>query len=135
MTAIREAAKLSLIQSRRIAPRDVQPRQVRGFFIVEKSETVMPQFRKKPVVIEAFQFPGRGNAETGAFHAWANRSGLKWGYAPDEAISIPTLEGAMIASAGDWIIKGVMGEFYPCKPDIFEATYDPVGSVKLKTGD
>jgi len=44
----------------------------------------------------------------------------------DETI-IPTLEGGHVASPGDWIIKGIAGEFYPCKPEIFEATYDPAG--------
>lgn len=85
------------------------------------------KFRKKPVTIEAIQF--QGNVESYLdIVAWAEASGL----ANYEAFSyrtpimtIPTLEGAMSASAGDWIIKGVKGEFYPCKPDIFEATYEP----------
>jgi len=44
-------------------------------------------------------------------------------------VYIETLEGRMMATPGDWIIKGVNGEFYPCKPDIFEATYEPAGDV------
>jgi len=49
----------------------------------------------------------------------------EWG--SDRRLVIPTLEGRMIAEPGDWIIKGIKGEFYPCKPDIFEATYEVVG--------
>jgi len=60
----------------------------------------VPKFRKKPVVIEAWQ--------------------------TDRAVTIETLEGTMVALPGDWIIRGVKGEMYPCKPDIFEATYEPV---------
>jgi len=58
------------------------------------------KFRKKPVVIEAYQ--------------------------TDKELDIETLEGTMHASEGDWIITGVHGEQYPCKPDIFEKTYEPV---------
>jgi len=64
----------------------------------------MAKFRKKPVVIEAFQ--------------------------ATERQVIHTLEGDMVAEIGDWIITGVKGEIYPCKPDIFELTYDPVEEVK-----
>jgi len=60
----------------------------------------MPKFRKRPVVIEAYQ--------------------------TDRQVKIVTLEGTMIADPGDWIITGVKGEMYPCKPDIFEMTYEPV---------
>ena len=84
----------------------------------------MSQFRKKPVVIEATQYSIRlpdpdgvcrcpGIPPTGAFT----------GYPPPH---IHTLEGAMLVSEGDWIITGVKGEKYPCKPDIFEASYEPV---------
>ena len=104
----------------------------------------MGKYRKRPVVIEAVQlrwstwgemcdFLGDiisadnharssgaysdtcGETPGGAYHAWIE-------------LTIPTLEGDMIARHGDWIIKGVQGEFYPCRPDIFEATYEPVGS-------
>ncbi len=81
-------------------------------------------FRKKPVVIEAVQFNGRNPAQIMGFTkstATLDEDGL---------IRIHTLEGWMIASVGDWIIKGVKGEFYPVKPDIFEATYEPVGEAK-----
>ena len=46
-----------------------------------------------------------------------------------EWVAIPTLEGTMRAEIGDWIIRGVKGEFYPCKPDIFEATYEPADAM------
>ena len=77
------------------------------------------KFRKKPVVIEAVQWLGNNLSEIQAF------------YKPDsilvgDEIHINTLEGTMAARIGDYIIKGIKGEFYPCKPDIFEATYDPV---------
>ena len=79
----------------------------------------MPKYRKKPVVIEAVKFTGDnwGDIETfvpsGKYH-------------DDGTFSIPTLEGLMHVSVGDYVIKGVQGEFYPCKPDIFEQTYEPV---------
>ena len=57
------------------------------------------KFRKRPVVVDAYQ--------------------------TEEPMDIPTLEGVMHAEAGDWIITGVHGEQYPCKPDIFEKTYEP----------
>lgn len=58
------------------------------------------KFRKRPVIVEAYQ--------------------------TDEHLDIETLEGTMRASPGDWIIRGVKDELYPCKPDVFEATYEPV---------
>ena len=81
----------------------------------------MTLYRKKPVVIEAVQWDGIGNcAEVFAF--------LGMDHPSDEGdhsvIHIPTLEGVMTAIPGDWIIKGVKYEFYPCKPDVFEATYE-----------
>ena len=83
------------------------------------------KYRKKPVVIEAIQF-----YPTMPIYEISNLFG---GLEPEDrtfekkgdVLVIKTLEGDMIASAGDWIIKGIKGEFYPCKPDIFEATYDP----------
>lgn len=63
-------------------------------------ERIMAKYRKRPVVIEAYQ--------------------------TDKELDIETLEGTMHANAGDWIITGVNGEQYPCKPDIFEKTYEPV---------
>ena len=81
------------------------------------------KYRKKPVVIEAIQFNGENAKEIIAFcetleQLNAQREG--------ENIAIKTLEGTMIANIDDYIIKGVKGEFYPCKPDIFEQTYEVV---------
>ena len=79
----------------------------------------MAKYRKKPVVIEALQFDGENHD---AIVAFAGIS-INVGYI-DRGMTIDTLEGMMTANPGDWIIKGVKGEFYPCKPDIFEATYE-----------
>jgi hypothetical protein len=79
----------------------------------------MAKYRKKPVVIEAVRLTPDNVQEAVAF------CGGKLKAHPLTGLLIETLEGNMLASAGDWIIKGVKGEFYPCKPDIFEATYEP----------
>ena len=79
----------------------------------------MAKFRKKPVVIEAVQFVG-GNF--GVIEAFIGGDAEFRG----GEIIVATLEGPLRAAPNDWIIKGVKGEFYPCKPDIFEATYEPV---------
>lgn len=81
----------------------------------------MAKFRKKPVVIEAVQWTGDNLSELQSFvpkEHWHNKL--------SEPMGIKTLEGVMTISEGDWIIKGVKGEYYPCKPDIFAATYEPV---------
>ncbi|WP_257306258.1 PGDYG domain-containing protein [Geothrix campi] len=84
------------------------------------------KFRKKPVVIEALQFI---DAMAGrSILAWVNSNGGKamaLGCEEAPEMEIFTLEGNHRAIPGDWIIQGVKGEFYPCKPDIFEATYEP----------
>ena len=80
------------------------------------------KFRKKPVVIEAIQWTGDNVGEIGEFLAGV--AGVHWANSGRNVV-IPTREGDMAASPNDWIIKGVAGEFYPCKPDIFEATYEP----------
>ncbi|MCA9340405.1 MAG: hypothetical protein KDA17_05815 [Candidatus Saccharibacteria bacterium] len=77
----------------------------------------MRKFRKKPVVIEAVQYTRNGlQAEQAA--QWCG------GDQTDNGCIIHTLEGDHLANYGDWIIKGVNGEFYPCKPDIFAKTYE-----------
>jgi hypothetical protein len=83
----------------------------------------MAKYRKKPVVIEAVQRNGANHLITETF---MKGSGATIDYSQSKlgVIQIPTLEGVMTAQAGDWIIKGVQGEFYPCKPDIFEQTYE-----------
>ena len=79
------------------------------------------KFRKKPVVIEAIQYDGSTKSALDIL-AWIGRAGGQ----KLNVLSIETLEGTMEARVGDWIIKGIKGEFYPCKPDIFAATYEPV---------
>lgn len=78
------------------------------------------KFRKKPVVIEAEQFRG-SQGRFDMFMAYPIEQDER-----GEFITIPTLEGNHRANIGDWIITGVKGEKYPCKPDIFEQTYEKV---------
>ena len=86
----------------------------------------MPKFRKKPVVIEAFQWLPNNEYAAGRAAGWMEAGGCDFAVGGAHyAVTIRTLEGDMDAQDGDWIIKGVKGEFYPCKPDIFEATYEP----------
>jgi hypothetical protein len=82
------------------------------------------KYRKKPVVIEAVQFI-ESNGKTARFSDYPNWL-LDENLMFDEKnnLLIETLEGVMTANQGDYIIKGVQGELYPCKPDIFEQTYD-----------
>ncbi len=88
------------------------------------------KYRKKPVVIEAICWLGTNWEEMNNFlprpHWWLKDGSLVNNANPKQPIIIETLEGNMQANIGDWIIKGVKGEFYPCKPDIFEQTYEPV---------
>jgi hypothetical protein len=85
------------------------------------------KYRKKPVVIEAYQIPPN-DAQTRALppvwllEALASKSVTAL---PEGGVTIGTLEGVMVGDVGDWIIQGVKGELYPCKPDIFFATYEP----------
>ena len=82
------------------------------------------KFRKKPVVIEAKKLTkGRAAAISTWLDAFAQEHTV---HIPDGTITIHTLEGDMLAGIGDWVIQGVQGEFYPCKPDIFASTYEPV---------
>lgn len=76
----------------------------------------MSKYRKKPIVIEAFKFG------EGVYPDWFYKSaGNEWN---NESFVIRTLEGDMSGVAGDYIIKGIADEIYPCKPEIFEATYE-----------
>jgi hypothetical protein len=82
----------------------------------------MSHYRKKPVVIEARRFTGEENGP--GLAEWCggrfvNMPGAK------PLVIVSTLEGEMTAVPGDWIIHGVIGEFYPCKPEVFDATYEP----------
>lgn len=84
------------------------------------------EFRKKPVVIEAMQFKvGMDSDELLKFVTCD--ADMSHGDGEDViGLSIKTIEGVLTVSDGDWIIKGIKGEFYPCKPDIFAATYEKV---------
>jgi hypothetical protein len=90
----------------------------------------MSQYRKKPVVIEAIQWTGENLREIIDFTG-LHPSALKWAWEEYEEVvrtkglKIFTREDPLTASIGDWIIRGIKGEFYPCKPDIFAATYEP----------
>ena len=84
------------------------------------------RYRKKPVVIEAILWTGSNKAAVTHFMVGDSGGFVTFGESflgENNYIEIPTLEGTLRANAGDWIIKGLRGEFYPCKPDIFEATY------------
>jgi hypothetical protein len=95
------------------------------------------KYRKRPVIVEAFQMtPHRRRDGTDwpewLHQAWDKERGSEGSlYPTDEGeggtLSIGTLEGQQLISWGDWIIQGVQGEIYPCKPDIFPITYEPVG--------
>lgn len=82
----------------------------------------MTKYKKKPVVIEAIRFIGSNYEEIREF---IGQNTL----CSDLSIVISTLEGDVVAQKGDYIIKGVQGEFYPCKPDIFEETYEVVSEA------
>lgn len=97
------------------------------------------KFRKKPVVIEAFQMTRERRSDNTEWPEWLNRAWNGEIDAPGtvqcseypnsdgtDELCICTLEGMRRVSWNDWIIRGVKGELYPCKPDIFEATYEPV---------
>lgn len=99
----------------------------------------MAQFRKKPVVIDAFHLTEETRISNENWPDWMHQAWNEPAGAPGALMAGPdgpsltlghlyisTPEGVMEASFGDWIIRGVKGELYPCKPDIFAATYDPV---------
>lgn len=89
------------------------------------------KYRKKPVVIEAMQFDGYESTATDIIKALGDGKSFAMKHRGNDFhgnlidFSIMTMEGEMSASPGDWIIKGVKGEIYPCKPEIFAATYEP----------
>lgn len=87
----------------------------------------LKKYRKLPVVIEAIQFDGTG-ASLKAIREFIGQNYYGWSCLRSQFddLLIKTLEGVMTANIGDYIIKGVNGEFYPCKPDIFEKTYEEV---------
>ena len=89
------------------------------------------KYRKKPVVIEAVQIESNNELDVLDFvNGGDQKRGGGIGFAKDGHLYIHTLEGDMRADLNDYIIKGVSGEFYPCKPDIFALTYEPVEEVE-----
>lgn len=85
------------------------------------------KYRKKPVVIEAICLDKISNEAVVQFMGGESERNLSFSLNHSNGtVRINTLEGQMIASPGDWIIKGIKGEFYPCKPDIFEGTYEKI---------
>lgn len=103
------------------------------------------KFSKKPVVIEAFQMTQERRMDNREWPEWLNEAWNKNEGEPGalfrqnmdaplpDVLCIQTLEGAHLVSWGDWIIRGVQGELYSCKPDIFELTYEPALGGKQKT--
>lgn len=98
----------------------------------------MARYRKRPVVVEAFQWTGDKNQTDDP--TWIKEAVKKgvvsiFPKSPEGLIMmIDTLEGVMTAKPNDYIIRGVNGEFYPCKPDIFEKTYEPVSDSAYGDG-
>jgi hypothetical protein len=90
------------------------------------------KFRKKPIVINAVQWVGTNLKEVIDFTGLHESAAKRWTWeeyaqiVATEGLKIFTLSGPVILKTGDWVIRGVNGEYYPCKPDIFEKTYDPV---------
>lgn len=97
------------------------------------------KYRKLPVVIEAFQMTPERRQDNSEWPQWLHEAwnagfetpgsiwpAKKYGLSEGEELGIRTLEGAHLVSFGDWIIQGVKGELYPCKPDIFDKTYEAV---------
>lgn len=80
------------------------------------------KFRKRPIVIEAWQWLGQPHNE---WPRWVS-DGARVSQADSAALAIHTLEGELSARLGDWLIHGIRGEVYPCKPNVFSETYDPV---------
>ncbi len=86
----------------------------------------MAKYRKKPVVIEAFQFIGGSNTDSAVPLWFVDAVLARTIFALEDCIIIKTLAGDMRGDLGDWIIRGVKHEIYPCKPEIFAATYEAV---------
>ncbi|EIW19951.1 MULTISPECIES: hypothetical protein [Pelosinus] len=90
----------------------------------------MAKYKKKPVVIDAERYDGTEDSVVKILAMATRGVGAKAIRATFDGLLIPTLEGVMLASVGDYIIKGVAGELYPCKPDIFASTYEKADSEK-----
>jgi hypothetical protein len=85
----------------------------------------MGRYRKRPLVVDAIQFTGHNIAEIAELLDWSYEDGSEASDSCDTLV-VETLEGDMTANVGDWIVKGVAGEGYPCRADIFAAIYEPV---------
>lgn len=90
----------------------------------------MGKYQKKPVVIDAVQYTGRNYEEVAEFLGWSR---LDTYVDEDNLFPIQTPEGSLVARPQDYIIRGVNGEFYPCKPDIFNMTYHAADHISSKT--
>lgn len=99
---------------------DVPP-EVDALYQTLRQKLGLTKYRKKPVVVEAVRWDGNNVSEVSAFIGMDVNARFV-----GDTVVIPTLEGDMTASNGDWIIRGVNGEYYPCKPDVFTKTYEPV---------
>jgi len=99
---------------------------------------IIMKFRKKPLVVEAFQMTKKARIDNSNWPEWLHQAwqkeptepgALLYPYFPNsigrDRLVINTLEGALLIEWNDWIIQGIKGELYPCKPDIFEQTYEP----------
>lgn len=86
----------------------------------------MAKYKKKPIVIDAVQWKGTWNDEIAEFTK--DKQGREFSFYEFGVLYIKTLEGLMVANVGDYIIKGIKGEFYPCAKEIFEQTYESVES-------
>lgn len=95
----------------------------------------MNYYRKKLLVIEAIQFKSDGSANVVAIQEFMGKHISPEYESGDTFILIRTLEGIMRADINDWIIKGVKGEFYPCKPDIFQQSYEPASHTPEQEGE
>jgi len=84
------------------------------------------KFIKRPLVVDAMQLPPSNEGASDDLIAFLHEMSEDWETEAGGYILIHTLEGDMVGSPGDWIIKGIKGEYYPCRADIFEATYDRV---------
>lgn len=99
---------------------------------------IATRFQKKPIVIEAAHWPGGADTATPIID-WVRANGGIASWFPGESgaeherILLDTLEGPVHASVGDWIIRGIAGEFYPCRDVIFLATYEPPTGPDLST--
>lgn len=100
--------------------------------ILGKRTARMRTFKKRPVLVQAVQFDGSNAAEVASkFPGGGVAVGTYPGH--EGGLMVCTDEGTMAASPGDWIIRGIKGEVYPCKPDVFEASYEEVHDAQMRS--